>query len=149
MKIKELLLRVESLNNSLNLQKVKNYNKKYFYTINFIEEVKLNENLFLIKDNKNLLVLEKLCKKLDVIKKVYTVYDEDLLKKININELSPIAYKKLSLILIYYSAIYDDIKFLNTVLKMKINLIEINESEEILDLINNLFILFWKSHENS
>ena len=125
------------------------YNKKYFYTINFIEEVKLNENLFLIKDNKNLLVLEKLCKKLDVIKKVYTVYDEDLLKKININELSPIAYKKLSLILIYSSAIYDDIKFLNTVLKMKINLIEINESEEILDLINNLFILFWKSHENS
>ncbi|GKT11853.1 MAG: hypothetical protein ISEC1_P0826 [Thiomicrorhabdus sp.] len=63
-------------------------------------------------------IIEKLCKKIDVVKHVYKFYSANLLVKESSIEISCEAYLTLMSILKYYAMTYLDYKYLNTSFKL-------------------------------
>jgi len=87
-------------------------NTKYFNTINFIDSLSdsLNEDFFMI--------LDRLCKKIDVVNEIYIEYLEDLSKRTTLNTL-PLEYKlKLVRMLFTLGKKHEDWKFINSALKL-------------------------------
>lgn len=63
-------------------------------------------------------IIEKLCKKIDVVKQVYKFYSANLLVKESSVEISGEAYLILMSIIKYYAMTHLDYKFLNTAFKL-------------------------------
>jgi hypothetical protein len=74
--------------------------------------------------------LDRLCKKVDVVKKVYSKYTLDLSKKETDLELSEVAYKNFLVLLVRYVECFKDYKFLNSALKLNTILLQRGFIEE-------------------
>ena len=66
--------------------------------------------------NDNYIILDRLCKKIDVVKKIFTEYKDDLSKASSVDIISIDEYKKLITILLFYAS--KDLKYLNSTLKL-------------------------------
>jgi hypothetical protein len=80
----------------------------------------------------NYKTIDRLCKKIDVVKKVYSKYTLDLSKKTTDLELCGAVYKDFLTLLIRYVEHFNDYKFLNSALKLNTILLQrgfINEVE--------------------
>jgi len=108
-----------------------------FETIKFIE--KIDSDLRKESYTQYYTVLNKLCKKIDVVKVVYDKYEDDLSKASSTVSISIEVYSKLLKILLFYSLENSDIKYFNSALKlydkvqdklMRIEKDSINESIE-------------------
>ena len=109
----------------------------HFDTIIFIDE--LVNDLNAKSYNKIYIILDKLCKKIDVVKKVYTSYEFDLSKATTTKELSKDEYRKLLGVLLFFAEEKHDFKFLNSSLKLldKLN-IDKSEKDKFQKTINNI-----------
>jgi|SRR5690554_541704 len=103
----------------------------------------------------NYLIIDRLCKKIDVVKSVFKFYTADLSKKQSDEEISTDAYKQLLKLLSNEAII--DFKFLNSALKLNDILLSksiINSEEQqhnkelLLSSMPHLFALARESHEN-
>jgi hypothetical protein len=63
-------------------------------------------------------IIERLCKKVDVVKKVYQVYTADLSSKRSDEEINHNSYLDLFQLLLSAAELSEDYKFLNTALKL-------------------------------
>ena len=63
-------------------------------------------------------VIDRLCKKVDVVKKVYQVYSADLSSKLSNEEVGHNRYQELFELLLSAATLLEDYKFLNTALKL-------------------------------
>lgn len=107
--------RLEKLINEIEIH---NENLPLFYTENFLVStahtiVKGAEQIY-----KTELILDILCKKIDVTKKVYIIYEKDLSSAFSKKELSSTSMEILLIILLHYAFIYNNYKFLNSTLKI-------------------------------
>lgn len=117
---------------------------KLFDVENYIFEISKKKYL-----SDEFYTVDRLCKKIDVVKKVFKFYTSDLSKKQNNDEISDVAYKSLFGVLKDYRITgIQDYKFLNSALKLNdimFNKNIINESECIenkQDLLARIEVLF-------
>lgn len=117
---------------------------KLFDVENYIFEISKKKYL-----SDEFYTVDRLCKKIDVVKKVFKFYTSDLSKKQNNDEISDVAYKSLFGVLKDYRITgLQDYKFLNSALKLNdimFNKNIINESECIenkQDLLARIEVLF-------
>jgi hypothetical protein len=61
-------------------------------------------------------ILDRLCKKIDVVKEVFSTYTDDLSKAKSIEPISLESYIKLLKVLLFYST--NDLKYFNSALKL-------------------------------
>jgi hypothetical protein len=108
----------------------------------------VEEFLLINKNNeisKNLYVYDRLCKKIDVVKKIYKFYSIDLSTKKNDKEISSDAYRVILDKLIMYEVA--DFKILNTALKLNDilkskKLINVGQHDENKMLLKNKMKIF-------
>lgn len=117
---------------------------KFFDVENYIFEISKKDCL-----SDEFYTVDRLCKKIDVVKNVYKFYTSDLSKKQTNDEISNIAYKSLfSVLKDYRIAGLQDYKFLNSALKLNDIIFKkniINKSEFIKnkqDLLAGIEVLF-------
>ncbi|WP_416826668.1 hypothetical protein [Helicobacter ganmani] len=100
------------------MSEVVNYDKLEIYFDKDFLLYKELENLREI-NQRNFIILDRLCKKIDVAKRVLKIYDKDFLtKKESQEELSEREYIKLGEILLIWAQEKKDWKFLNSVFKL-------------------------------
>lgn len=100
------------------MQEVVNYDKLEIYFDKDFLLYKELENLQEI-NQRNFVILDRLCKKIDVAKRVLKIYDKNFLtKKESQEELSEREYIKLGEILLIWAREKKDWKFLNSVFKL-------------------------------
>lgn len=117
---------------------------KFFDVENYIFEISKKDCL-----SDEFYTVDRLCKKIDVVKNVYKFYTSDLSKKQTNDEISNIAYKSLFSVLKDYRITgLLDYKFLNSALKLNDIMFKkniINKSEFIKnkqDLLAGIEVLF-------
>ncbi len=88
----------------------------YFNTVKFIDRV--TDNLYADSYAEYFSTLDRLCKKIDVVKEVYIEYKHDLSKASQKEPLSDSQYLKLLKILMFYAKSNKDLKYLNSALKL-------------------------------
>ena len=100
------------------MSEVVNYDKLEIYFDKDFLLYKELENLREI-NQRNFIILDRLCKKIDVAKRVLKIYDKNFLtKKESQEELSEREYIKLGEILLIWAQEKKDWKFLNSVFKL-------------------------------
>lgn len=100
------------------MSEVVNYDKLEIYFDKDFLLYKELENLQEI-NQRNFVILDRLCKKIDVAKRVLKIYDKNFLtKKESQEELSEREYIKLGEILLIWAREKKDWKFLNSVFKL-------------------------------
>lgn len=88
-----------------------------FFTDKFILDLYINKPKRL--NNIEQKILDRLCKKIDVVKEVYIQYKYDLSQAQSNEEVSTDSYIKLLKILMFYAESLSDLKFFNSALKLK------------------------------
>ncbi len=102
----------------IKVSEVVNYDKLEIYFDKDFLLYKELENLREI-NQRNFIILDRLCKKIDVAKRVLKIYDKNFLtKKESQEELSEREYIKLGEILLIWAQEKKDWKFLNSVFKL-------------------------------
>ena len=82
----------------------------------FVYKLDLSSSISMDKD---FLIYDRLCKKLDVVKKLYTEYTKDLRFKASETHASSNLSTQFLINLMYLSLVYNDLKFLNSLNKIK------------------------------
>ena len=89
--------------------------KKQFDTRHYLQTKKCQDYAIVENDFE---VIERLCKKVDVVKKVYQTYSADLSIKNSDREITPTDYEELLSLITTAAESCRDFKFLNTALKL-------------------------------
>lgn len=119
------------------LTKIENHRKKKCMSKEFMTDQYLIEKAHLNYHTltTDLPIIERLCKKVDVVKKVYCVYSDDLSSKLSDEEISYDRYLDLLRLFLSAAESLEDYKFLNTALKsndmlLPLGIFEKREAEE-------------------
>ena len=91
------------------------YGKEYFITEEFLHRINTHNGL----EKGDFPRMEKLCKKIDVVKKIYQVYERDLTQAATCVEISAKNYNLLLRTLGTLAMRYNDLKYLNSALKLQ------------------------------
>jgi len=99
-------------------------------------------------------VIDRLCKKVDVVKKVYQVYSADLSSKLSNEEVGHNRYQELFELLLSAATLLEDYKFLNTALKLndllfKRGMLEEKKAEENSRQLSDLIITFSQNRQGA
>ena len=99
-------------------------------------------------------VIDRLCKKVDVVKKVYQVYSADLSSKFSNEEIWYNRYQELFELLLSTATLLEDYKFLNTALKLndllfKRGMLEEKKAEDNSQQLSDLIITFSQNRQGA
>ena len=119
------------------------------------------EQYLLAKRNQNYVIddcdfpiVDRLCKKVDVVKKVYQVYSADLSSKLSNEEIGHNRYQELFELLLSTATLLEDYKFLNTALKLndllfKRGMLEEKKAEDNSQQLSDLIITFSQNRQGA
>lgn len=98
----------------------------------------------------NLWVLERLCKKIDVVGRIYTKYTGDLSRCIDATEVSNECLHEIRSFLCYSAKKYGDLKIINTLLKLdemmiKVDALSWQQAENNREKLSYMFAEYTKS----
>lgn len=111
-----------------------------FITKDFIDKIESNLSIDLY--DTTYIKFDRLCKKIDVVKEVYSSYKKNLSKSTSKNHISTNTYVSLLNILLFFAKEKNDLKYFNSALKLfdKINThIDTALSNNIKVKIDNIF----------
>jgi len=117
-------------------------NTNHFNLVNFISNFNYMEDC-----NCSIVFFkyDRLCKKIDVVGKLYSLYSLDLSKRINNTLLSQMELERFLLNLMFLAVYLNDLKFVNTLLKViERSTLKVSESIErlILECRDRVFIYY-------
>ena len=113
---------------------------------------KRNQNYVI--DDCDFPIVDRLCKKVDVAKKVYQVYSADLSSKFSNEEIGYNRYQELFELLLSTATLLEDYKFLNTALKLndllfKRGMLEEKKAEDNSQQLSDLIITFSQNRQGA